>query len=448
MAREDERVVVLGAGMAGLLAAGAAAGSGREVVVVDRDDLPGLDDTPAPRRGIPQGRHAHGLLARGQQVLEELFPGFTADLVAEGVPAGDLGYDARWHVDGRRLATGTSGLTFLCASRPCLEARVRARVAALPGVTVLDATTAEAPIADDRGRRIVGVRIRHRDGRDEIADADLVVDATGRGSRAPGWLEDLGYPRPDSERVSVGLGYASRIYRTPAALAPALAVLYAPGPTRPRGGGLQVLEGDRVMVTLAGVAGDHPPLEPRGFLDFARDLPVVHDVLRDAEPLDEPVGFRFPTPTRRHYARLPAAPEGLIVLGDGLCSLNPIYAQGMTVAGLQALALRQHLGAGPLRTRPLQRALAAVADTPWTMMLGADTALPGVEIPLDRATRAVGAYLARLQAAAVVDPTVAGAFLRVVGLVDPPGSLVRPRVAVPVLRHALSSRRDRTPAAS
>ncbi len=448
MSRGPGRVVVLGAGMAGLLAAGAAAGSGREVVIVDRDDLPDAEDAPAPRRGIPQGRHAHGLLARGQQVLEELFPGFTAEMVAAGVPAGDLGRDARWHVDGRRLATGPSGLTFLCASRPCLEARVRARVTALPGVTVLDATTAETPIADSGGRRVLGVRVRRRDGRDEIADADLVVDATGRGSRTPTWLSDLGHRRPETERVSVGLGYASRTYRTPAALTPALAVMYAPGPSRPRGGGLQVLEGDRVMVTLAGVAGDHPPVEPDGFLRFARDLPVVHELLRDAEPLDAPVGFRFPTPTRRHYERLTAAPEGLVVLGDGLCNLNPIYAQGMTVAGLQALALRHHLATGPLRTRPLQRALSAVADTPWTMMLGADAALPGVEIPVDRTTRAVGAYLARLRAAAAVDPTVAAAFLRVVGLVDPPGTLMRPRVAVPVLRLALSSRRDREPAAS
>lgn len=117
----------------------------------------------------------------------------------------------------------------------------------------------------------------------------------------------------------------------------------------------------------------------------------------------------------------------------------------MTVAGLQALALRHHLATGTLRTRSRQRALAAVADTPWTMMLGADAALPGVEIPVDRATRAVGAYLARLRAAAAGDPAVAAAFLRVVGLVDPPGTLMRRRVAVPVLRHAVSSRGDWDP---
>lgn len=442
MTREHLRVVVLGAGMAGLLAAGGLARAGREVVVLDRDELPAVEDVPAPRRGVPQGRHAHGLLARGQQVLDELFEGFTAEMVAGGVPAGDLGRDARWHVDGQRLATEACGLTFLCASRPCLEARVRARVTALPGVTVVAGATAEAPITDRGGRRVRGVRVSGRDGREEIADADLVVDASGRGSRTPAWLEDLGYHRPASSRVSVGLGYASRTYRTPRALGSALAVMYAPGPSRPRGGGLQALEGDRIMVTLAGVAGDHPPLDPGGFLRFARDLPVVHDVLRDAEPLDDPVGFRFPSPTRRHYERLDAAPEGLVVLGDGLCSLNPIYAQGMTVAGLQALVLRRHLESGPVRTRLLQRALAAATDTPWTMMLGADAALPGVDVPIDRATRAIGAYLARLRTAAVVDPAVAGAFIRVVGLVDPPGALMRPRVAAAVLRHTLSSRRS------
>jgi hypothetical protein len=57
----------------------------------------------------------------------------------------------------------------------------------------------------------VGARVRRRvDGSaEEVLDADLVVDATGRGSRTPAWLEALGYPRPPNEQVRIGLGYAT-----------------------------------------------------------------------------------------------------------------------------------------------------------------------------------------------------------------------------------------------
>ena len=432
-----ERAVVLGASMAGLLAAKVLSDSYGQVTVIDRDELP---EASTHRRGVPHGRHIHGLLARGQQALEELFPGLTAELVAHGVPAGDMQADTRLFFSGHRLRQAPAGLVVLCASRPVLEGRVRARVRALPNVRLVDRCDVVGLATTPDRRRVTGARLlRRADGSaEEALGADLVVDATGRGARTPAWLEALGYPRPEREQVRVGLGYASRIYRLPPdALGGDLAVLHAATPPHPRAGALQVLEGDRWMVTLAGILGDHPPTDPVGFLDFARSLrfPDIYQAVRDAEPLDDPVAFRFPASVRHRYEKLDRFPGGLLVMGDAVASFNPIYGQGMSVAALEALALRRHLehGTAP-RPRNWFRELARVVDVPWDIAAGGDLVFPGVQGRRTAKVRLVNAYLARLHAAAAHDADLAGAFLRVAGLVAPPGSLLRPGVAARVLR--------------
>jgi 2-polyprenyl-6-methoxyphenol hydroxylase-like FAD-dependent oxidoreductase len=229
-----DRAVVLGASMAGLLAARVLADRYGQVTVVDRDQLPAAG---SHRRGAPHGRHGHALLARGQRALEELFPGFSADLVAHGAPAGDPLANGRWYLNGQRLRQAPTGMVALCASRPLLEGHVRARVRALPNVTFLDACDLLGLTTTPDGRRVTGARVRHRTGgAEEVLGADLVVDATGRGSRTPTWLEALGYTRPETEQVRIGLGYATRTYRLPAdALGGDLGVLHAPTPEHPRG---------------------------------------------------------------------------------------------------------------------------------------------------------------------------------------------------------------------
>jgi 2-polyprenyl-6-methoxyphenol hydroxylase-like FAD-dependent oxidoreductase len=436
-----DRAVVLGASMAGLLAARVLADAYAQVTVIDRDELP---EAPVHRRGVPHGRHIHGLLARGQRALEELFPGLTAELVAHGVPAGDLLADARLYFSGHRLKREHAGLVVLCASRPLLEGQVRARVRALPNLRFLDRCDAVGLATTPDGRRVTGARVlRRADGSaEELLAADLVVDATGRGARTPAWLEALGFPRPARQQVRIGVGYATRTYRLPAdALGGDLAVLQAATPEHPRTGALQVLEGDRWMLTLAGILGDHPPTDPDGFLDFARSLrfPDIYETIRDAEPLDDPVAFRFPASVRHRYERLARFPAGLLVVGDALASFNPIYGQGMSVAALEALVLRRHLdhGAQP-QPRRLFRDLARVVDAPWEMAAGGDLAFPGVQGRRTLKTRLVGSYLARFHAAAAHDASLASAFVRVAGLVAPPQSLLRPGVAVRVLRASRS----------
>jgi 2-polyprenyl-6-methoxyphenol hydroxylase-like FAD-dependent oxidoreductase len=431
-----DRAVVLGTSLAGLLAARVLADAFGQVTVIDRDELP---ETPMHRRGVPHGRHIHALLAGGQLALEELLPGLTAELVAYGVPTGDMLADARLYLSSHRLRQAHTGLGLLGASRPVLEGQVRARVRTLPNVRFLDSCDVVGLTTTPDGRRVTGARVlRRADGSaEELVAADLVVDATGRGSRTPVWLEALGYARPAREQVRIGLGYATRTYRLPPdALQGDLAVVEAATPQHPRAGALQVLEDDRWMLTLAGILGDHPPTDPDGFLAFARSLqfPDIYEAVRDGEPLDDPVGFRFPASVRHRYERLDRFPDGLLVLGDAVCSFNPIYGQGMSVAALEALALRRHLerGIAP-QPRRFFDDIARVVDVPWDMAAGGDLVFPGVQGRRTLKVRLVNAYLARLHAAAAHDAGLASAFVRVAGLVAPPESLVHPAVVVRVM---------------
>jgi 2-polyprenyl-6-methoxyphenol hydroxylase-like FAD-dependent oxidoreductase len=432
----QDHAVVLGGSIAGLLAARVLAESYSQVTVLDRDALvPGA----APRRGVPQGRHVHALLARGQLVLEELFPGLTDELVARHAPIGDMLGDARLLFGGHRLARATTGLRVVSVSRPLLEDRIRARVRALAPVRFAPPCDVTGLLPSPDGRRVVGVRLLRRADASagETIAADLVVDATGRGSRTPRWLPALGFEAPDEEQVRVDVGYVTRRYRLPAdGLDGDLACVHGPTPERPRGGALARLEGDTAMLTLFGMLGNHPPRDAVGLDRFARSLqlPDLYEAIAGAVPLDDPVGFRFPANVRRRYERLRRFPDGLVVFGDAICSFNPIYGQGMTVAALQALALREHLRSGALpSSRSVLRALADAIDAPWELAVGADLSLPGVDGPRPPRRRIANAYVSRLLAAAAHDPELSRAFVRVTGLIDPPEALLRPATALRVL---------------
>jgi 2-polyprenyl-6-methoxyphenol hydroxylase-like FAD-dependent oxidoreductase len=432
-----DHAVVLGGSITGLLAARVLADAYDRVTVVDRDELaPGA----TARRGAPQGRHIHGLLARGQQALEELFPGLVAELTRRGAPAGDVLGDARLLLGGHRLARTDAGLVVLSVSRPLLEDRIRARVRALPGVRFAPPSDAVGLRCSPDRRRVTGARLLRRAdaSAEEVIDASLVVDATGRGSRAPAWLETLGFGQPKVDRIRVDVGYVTRRYRLSSdALGGDIACVHGPTPDRPRGGALARLEDDIWILTLFGLLGDHPPKDRDGFDAFAASLRFsdLQDAVGAAEPIDGPAAYRFQANVRRRYERMGRFPDGLLVMGDASCSFNPIYGQGMTVAALQALALRDHLTPGTVPcSAHVLRALARVIDDPWEMAIGADLSVPGVDGRRTPGRRIAGAYVRRLQAAAAHDPALARAFMRVTGLVDRPDAILRPAIALRALR--------------
>ncbi|MBO0869306.1 MAG: FAD-binding monooxygenase [Micromonosporaceae bacterium] len=425
-----EHAIVLGGSVCGLLVARVLAEHYRRVLVVERDRLPaGIQQ----RRAVPQGHHVHGLLPRGLAVAEGLLPGLTDQLVADGARLGDLVGNVRWYLGGRRLPRSPAGLPTVVGSRPLIEHGIRARVRALPSVTLLDGHDIVGLAATPDRARITGVQVSNvYSNQAWTIPADLVVDATGRGSRAPRWLTELGYQAPPRDEMHMEVAYASRIFAAPPGiLGTDLVAVTTRLPGQRRSSVLSLLEGERLLVSLAGVRGERPPLELDAFTGYAKSLaaPDTYEVIRASRPLSAPVAFRLPTYLRHRYERLPASPAGLLVAGDAACNFNPVFAQGMSVAALGAMAVDEQLrhGGEPEPARYF-RALAAILDAPWGIGVRGDLTAPGAVAPALPPSPLTGEYMHRLQSAAAQDEVLARSLVRVLALVDPPEALVRPEI--------------------
>jgi 2-polyprenyl-6-methoxyphenol hydroxylase-like FAD-dependent oxidoreductase len=417
--------------MAGLLASRVLSDHFGRVSLIERDALPMLAEQ---RRGVPQGRHTHGLLASGRNVLEKFFPGISETLLKAGAVAGDIVRDSRWFFEGACLSRPPSGLNGLLMTRPLLEAAVRERVLANPKVVKRDELVVEELVVDQKTGRVTGVRASG-----QALAGDLVVDATGRGSRSPQWLERLGYKKPDEDVVQVGLGYTTRFFRRkPTDLNGDTAVVIPPTPKGKRGGVMLAQEGDRWTVTLIAHFGNYAPEDLDGFLAFAKTLPApyIHEVVSRNEPLGEAASARFPASVWRRYELLQRFPTGYLVFGDAISSFNPIYGQGMSVAALQAVELENTLISddGDLAlAKTFFRRAAKVVEIPWSIAVGGDLRIPETVGRRTAGTKLVNWYISKLHRAAHTDPVAALAFHRVGNLLAPPPSLMHPRVAVRVL---------------
>jgi flavin-dependent dehydrogenase len=313
---------------------------------------------------------------------------------------------------------------------------------------VLDRHSVTGLLSDDGGKRISGVTVKRHDvgAAERKLDADLVVDASGRGSRAPAWLRDMGYERPEEERIEIEVGYTTRVYRSrPDDLAGVKFVIIEPTPGRERSiGAMFRMEDDRWIVTLGGWLGEHAPKDEAGFVEFAKNLPApdIHEVIKDAEPLGEAGKYNFPANLRRRYERLRKLPEGYLVTGDALCSFNPIYGQGISVAALEAETLEECLNEGQddLPRRFYGR-VSKVVDVPWRLAVRADFAHPSVEGNKALTTGVVNWYLGHVRRAISRDEEVCRAFTMVTGLLAPPSTLFRPKIALRMFRHSLVGRR-------
>jgi 2-polyprenyl-6-methoxyphenol hydroxylase-like FAD-dependent oxidoreductase len=441
MKHSGRSAVVIGASIGGLLAARVLADFYESVTLVERDSFPAPGEA---RKGVPQGRQPHGLHARGRVVLEQLFPGFTQEMVAQGAMVLDISRDFRWFANGGFHQPTASGLEGLLLTRPRLEAGILARVRALPNVRILEGCDVPGVEASPRHERIVGVRLARNGGAEELLEADLVVDATGRGSRAPAWLAELGYERPEEEQVRVDMGYTSRHYRREPGQLPGLrGFAIAGAPPDGRNGVVLATELGTWSVTLGGYNGDFAPLDDEGFLEFARGMPTpeLYRLIKDAEPVSEPLAYKFKANQRRHYERLARFPEGFLVFADALCSFNPVYAQGMTVAANEALVLQKCLAAGTSDlARRFFREVTPIIDGPWQVAVGNDRELPHVQGERSRMERFMSWYIGKLHLAAHTDAELSVVFLEVVNMMAPPPRLLHPRVALRVLAGNIARR--------
>ncbi|MEU9124404.1 NAD(P)-binding protein [Streptomyces sp. NPDC048506] len=377
MDADVRRAVVVGAGMAGLAAARVLADGFEVVTVIERDTLPSAS---APRAGAPQGHHVHGLLALGAEVFEGYFPGLRSELEQAGAPVWDWGEGLCAVLPNGTPPPTPMGMPIQTFSRPLLEQVLRQRVTALEPVTLRDGLTVTGLRTAMPGK-VTGVRVKDGDGEDEIA-ADLVVDASGRSSHLPQWLAALGLPSPRTTTVDAQVGYASRTYSYPEGQAPPSWMgLLQPlrAPDFHKGCYAIQIENKALHVTLHGANGTQLPHSDDDFLSFAKTLrgPVA-DTIASLTPTSAVRRYARTVNRKIAYHRLARWPDGLIALGDSVCTFNPAYGQGMTVAALEARLLEQMLGnrhaRTPLDGQAFQKRLARLTASSWLMATTPDRA--------------------------------------------------------------------------
>lgn len=442
----DNHAVVIGGSIAGLLAARVLADRFERVTVVERDRFP---EKPVPRQGVPQSYQLHVLLTQGQRILEQLFPGLTDELDCNGALTIDWTADMRWLLLGGWTPRFPSGIISRGCTRNLLESLIRGRVANYGRVKFLEAHQVTDLLANDN-TAVTGVRLRDDNGTEAELSAQLVLDASGRNSKAPKWLESLGYETPQETTIDSFLGYASRWYQAPAGKPLDYKVLYImpKAPDNTRGGVLYPVEGNRWIVCLIGVGRDYPPTDEAGYLDFARSLPSpeIYEAIKDAQPTSPIYGYRRTENCLRHYERLSRFPENFLVVGDAVCAFNPVYGQGMTVAALGALTLDRCLKEQSKRypdgnltgvAQRFQKQLAKVNNVPWLITTGEDFRWPTTEGGRpDLMTRLMQRYLDRVTFLTGSSAEVYKVFLEVIHMLKPPTAFFQPSILAQVLKQA------------
>jgi 2-polyprenyl-6-methoxyphenol hydroxylase-like FAD-dependent oxidoreductase len=435
--------VVLGGGLAGMLAATAVARHVDQVTIIESDRLP---DSPRPRRGLPQGYHNHTLLSGGARALDSLLPGTTDLLYAAGAKQRLMSAGmAMMTAEGYYMRHQCTAYMLAC-SRDLIDHVVRQRVLRDDAVRLLESTEVLG-LAGDAGR-VHGVRIKEDDQPERVLAADLVIDATGRRSKTPQWLVELGLPQVKEEVLDAGFAYSSRLFEAPPE-APAEfpgILMQAEGNTgRPgRGGALLPNEDGRWIVALIGTRGGHPPTDENGFMEFARSLPhpVFAQLMETASPLGPIRAYRGIANQRRRYDRM-RLPENFLVIGDAAQALNPNYATGMSVSALGAVVLRTQLkrqGLTPGLGRKVQAGITKAGLGPWQNATATDQWFPRVETNFKPVGGAMmRRFSARVSRTAAVDAAVCNAVVNVGCLDAPPTAMM----TLPVLRTVLRKpRRD------
>ncbi|QDX31013.1 FAD-dependent oxidoreductase [Dickeya poaceiphila] len=435
------KAVVIGASIAGCLTASVLSRHFQQVILLDFDRF---HENPEPRQTVPQEHHVHLLLQRGLQIMESLYPGLKSQLLEAGAQEIDLSHGVKSYAGVGWKQRWPTGITAHYCSRTLLEHVIRRRAIQLANVSVLDGTRVKQLIHEDG--KVKGV-IVSESGNDQQILADLVVDASGRGSKASSWLKQAGYGEVEREEVANQLGYVSRVYKRDNTRQTGWKVLLVT-PNLPKTRTMAVIspvEGDRYIVTAGGWFGDSPKPNEADFMRFLAELPVtdIHDEVQKLEPLGDFHQFKMPSSLRRRYDLLPTWPEGFLVIGDALCSINPIYSQGMSVSALQIEALAQQIPGylnGTLSARLVFKKLVAATAVSWELAKKSDESLQPTEAITTFKHRLTSHYLNLVQAASFHRRDVAITMLKIMNLLEKQESVFR----LPIVLASLSSAIART----
>ncbi|MEQ9366332.1 MAG: hypothetical protein RIF32_18980 [Leptospirales bacterium] len=446
MKQLGKRAIVIGGSIVGMMAARVLSERFESVIVLDRDPAP---EGPFPHRSVPQGAHIHVLMSKGRSVLARLFPGIFEELTADGALRTDSIQDLVWFHGGAWKARMKSGIDFFLQSRPLIDWHVRRRLLQdCPNVELQ--TSVEAERLYEMNGRITGVSVRAgRKAGSLRLDCDLLVDSSGRGSRMPRWLGEMGYDAPEEQKVVVNIGYTTRLYEQPAKSdRDWSAMMIYPVAPRKKLGYIYPIEPDargakrRWIVTMAGVQGDHAPMDAEGFLNYARNLsrPHIYENIRDAKPVSNFSAFKFPATRRLRYDRCKRLPEGFVSVGDSLATFNPIYGQGMSVGAIAVDLLESCLdkfGLQKLTKRYFRRAYWVVTFIPWLLVTAEDYRYEETKGKRPFGLPILHWYLNRVNRLAAQNARIATEFLKVLHFIRTPAALGQPYILLRVIGNAL-----------
>nr|WKN35443.1 hypothetical protein K4G66_24010 [Tunicatimonas sp. TK19036] len=445
--QQNKSAIVIGASMAGLVTARVLSEHFEKVFLVERDPIL---NQPESRKGQPQTQHLHALLASGLITLQKYFPDLTDSIKTGGGIVCDAWQSMVWNCYGNYRLPFEVGKQFVFASRPFLEWQVRQRVLGSENLEVLSGYSVDQLLTDEHQQQVTGVQMTNKNSKETAISlqGDLVIDASGRGSRSGKWLKELGYSKPVESKVSCGTGYTTRIYeRNPEEPNASKWFFITPeAPKEQRGGGAFPVEGNRWIVSLSGWHGEHAPKDEAGFEAFAKSLPSpdIYNIISRNKPLSNFSVYKYPYSLRRHYEKLTRFPQGYLVLGDAVCSFNPLYGQGMTSAILQAHMLdnllQKRKGKLANIAKPYFRRISKMIDIPWQSSVLEDFRFPQTTGKKQLGTDFINAYMSHVHRTTHTDAVVSKAFFEVINMIEPPTSLFKPTIVVRVLRNMLNQR--------
>jgi 2-polyprenyl-6-methoxyphenol hydroxylase-like FAD-dependent oxidoreductase len=438
------KAIVIGGGISGKLAARVLSDHYREVVILERDQKPA---GPLPRKGAPQGEHLHALLHAGEYGLEELFPGITENFYSGGAVKINSTIDLAWFHHGAWKVRYDGGYSTTLQTRPHLEWHIEQFIKRIPNVVFKYNQVVENLLYDDAEDRIIGVQLK-----EGTMQADLVIDASGVSSLTSSWLKKRGTLVPD-EKMEINLSYISKQYN----LSDhhdrdwKIKMVYPNPPHQKMGGTISKVEGNRYIVTLMGYhhsINDKEVLKnDTGFVELAKKLPKldIYQEIENGTPLSNTSIYRIPQIVWRRFDKLESLPIGLILIGDTVCRIDPVFGQGMSIAILESLALQKLLQKhnGELHKVPsaFHKKAAKIIAPIWNMVITEDFRYPATKGKKPFGLSVQQWYAKNIFLLSSQNQEVYDSFVKVMNLVRPITSLMKPSILKVVLLHAFSKSR-------
>lgn len=381
--KKNNHAIIIGGSIAGCLAAEVLSPYFDKVTLLEKGDF---EDEVNPRKSVPQERHIHVLLQKGEKIMERIFPNLMHDLKAEGAVNVNLGQDIEWFQYGLWKKRYDMNFESHFFSRRLLDNCIRRRIRQNTKIRILSQSSVEDfifSVNEKEETTVVGVKIHTLTGITSL-HGNLVVDARGLGSQTPTLLKSAGLGEVYKEKIKTNLGYVTRLYKRDPQSTERTIVVWSTPPKEKALGLMLPIENDRWMVSVGGWFNQFPKPESEDFLNYTRTiLPVsnIYDRIKDLEPLDDIVRYRLPYAEWRHFEKLAKFPDGLLVIGAALCTTNPFYGQGMTLCAIQAELIQSTISGwikGRYSTHYIQSSFTKIVQFSWDMAKTEDLRFPEI----------------------------------------------------------------------